>query len=138
MPGTGRRLVDADRLKAVVDELGRAMPNDLLEANEIIRQRDSIFSLANLESQRIKNSADEYAASSRSSAEEESRARVNENEIVRQAQAQAQSIQDEAKHEAQQNLEEVHNPYHCSGSRSAHAKGGIRRSRKLRTDPRLW
>ena len=60
----------------MVDELGKALPNDLLEANEIIRQRDSIFSLANLEAQRIKNSADEYAAASRASAEEESRARV--------------------------------------------------------------
>jgi ElaB/YqjD/DUF883 family membrane-anchored ribosome-binding protein len=92
----------------MVDELGRAMPNDMLEANEIIRQRDSIFSLANLEAQRIKNSADEYAAASSASAEEESRARVNESEIVRQAQAQAQSIQDEAKQESQQTLEEVH------------------------------
>ena len=88
--------------------MGRALPNDLLEANEIIHQRDSIFSLANLEGQRIKHTADEYASASRASAEEESRARVNESEIVRQAQAQAQSIKDEAKQEAQQNLEEVH------------------------------
>ena len=101
VPGFRRKvLVDVDRLKVLAEELRNSVPADLQEAKEILNQKESIFNLAHLEAQRIRNAGEEEASEVRAAALEEHRQRVSESSIVNAAHVSAQEIKDEAEAEA--------------------------------------
>ena len=86
VPGFRRKvLVDIDRLVGLGEELNNAIPADVQEAKEVIKQKESIIKEAGLEAQRIKNSADQVATAVTDAAEEQHQLRVDESEIVRAA-----------------------------------------------------
>jgi vacuolar-type H+-ATPase subunit H len=103
VPGfRGKVMVDMDRLMALGEEFRASVPPSLQEAQEILKQRESIINQAYLEAQRIKTSAEQEAEVLTSSAHQEHMAKVDEAEVVKAAEAKASDFKEEAMLEAQQ------------------------------------
>ncbi len=97
VPGFRKKvLVDIDQLAMLGDELRRAVPADIQEAQEILRQKESIVNQAYLEAQRVRDDAAREVHEIRTVAQEEHHLKVDETEVVRAAEAKAQQIKDEA------------------------------------------
>ncbi len=95
-------MVDVDRLNAVTQELGSSIPADILEAQEILKQKDSILNQTQLEARRIREAVAKESEELKTAAEEEQRSRVDETEIVRSAESKAGDISQDALQDAQQ------------------------------------
>ncbi len=103
VPGFRRKvLVDIDRLVGLGEELNSAIPADVQEAEEVIKQKESIIKEAGLEAQRIKSSAGQVATAVTEAAEQQHQLRVDESEIVRAAETRGEEIKEAATIEAQQ------------------------------------
>ena len=108
VPGFGRKvMVDVDRLAHLAEELDNAIPPSVQEAEEIIKQKDSIVNGASLEAQRIKNTATQAASAITQAAQHEHDSRVGESEIVRAAEIKGQEIKDGSTTEAQQIVQDA-------------------------------
>jgi hypothetical protein len=108
VPGVRKKvLVDIDKLVTLGDELRQAMPANMREADEVIRQKESIINLAMLEAQRIKTDADSQATSVTTAAQQEHQSKVDESEIVKVAESKGQEIKEEAMYEAQQIVQDA-------------------------------
>ena len=54
VPGLGKRVVvDSERLASVVESLQTAIPSDIQEAKEILKQKESLLNQSQLEAKRI-------------------------------------------------------------------------------------
>ncbi|MBI2871708.1 MAG: hypothetical protein HYY00_00775 [Chloroflexi bacterium] len=93
LPGTGRSLIDPDRLLELVDQLRIAVPRDVHEAQEVLQKRENILNQSLLEAKKIKGAA-----------ETERRSRLDEGEVLKEAKARAQEVADEAQRKAQRIL----------------------------------
>ena len=107
MPGMKRVMVDASRLVEVVAELRESMPTQIQEANEIVRQKDSIINQTHLEARRIKETASNESERIKAAAHEEHDSRVGETEIVKAAEAKADEINQQALQDAQQIVQDA-------------------------------
>ena len=97
VPGFRKKvLVDIDRLSGLGGELRVAVPANIQEAQEILKQKESIISQAYLEAQRIRDEAGQEADEVTSVAQQVHHLKVDETEIVKSAEAKAQEIKDEA------------------------------------------
>ena len=96
MPGTGRFLIDRDKLNTVSNQLRESVPVDLKEAQELIQMRDRVINQALTEANRVKSAADEDA-----------KMRVAESELIRDAQNQADTMILEAQSRAERILSEA-------------------------------
>lgn len=96
----GKVMVDSDRLSHIVAELRGSLPDHVLEAGEVIKQKDSIINQAYLESKRLRDSASQESKAITIAARSEHETMVSESEIVRGAEEQAQKIHDEAHRKA--------------------------------------
>ena len=86
VPGTRKVLLDQEKALELVDQMRLGIPKDIQEAEEILARREAIINQSLLDARRIK-----------SSAEDESRTKVNESEIVAEAQKQSDEMLAEAK-----------------------------------------
>lgn len=82
----------------LVDQIRVAIPQDVTEAEEILRKREDLLNQSLGEARRI-----------RASAETEYRSRVDESELVKESEKQAQKIIDDAHEKAQRILEVAEN-----------------------------
>ena len=96
VPGTGRFLVDKEKLTSLVNQIREAVPVDLGEAQELLQMRERVINQALLEASRVKNAADEDA-----------RMRVADSEVTRDAQHQADSVVTDAQGRASKLLAEA-------------------------------
>ena len=96
MPGTGRFLIDRDKLTTVSNQLRESVPVDLREAQELLQMRDRVINQALTEANRVKSAADEDA-----------KMRVAESEVIRDAQNQADTMILEAQSRAERVLSEA-------------------------------
>ncbi|HJO81602.1 MAG: hypothetical protein QGG34_08600 [SAR202 cluster bacterium] len=102
VPGFRKRsMVDGEKLAELVDALKAGLPHEMMEAQEVIRQKDSILNQAYLESQRLKSDAEDDVSAHMQAAQQEHESKVDESEIVRAAEVRAQEIRDAAMVEAQ-------------------------------------
>ena len=102
VPGLRRKvLVDIDRLNALGEDLRTSVPADILEAQEILKQKESIVNQAYLEAQRIRTTAEQEAAAMKDAAHQEHVAKVDQTEIVKAAEEKGEEIKDQAMAEAQ-------------------------------------
>lgn len=104
VPKTGRVLVDLDKLTSVVEQLRVAIPDEIREADEVIKAKDSIINQATMEARRLRSAAESDIKSLVASAEQESRSKVDESQVVKEAQRKAQAIEEEGKRNAQRTL----------------------------------
>lgn len=108
VPGFRRKvMVDIDRIMALSAELRSSVPANIREAEEIIKQKDSILSQATLEAQRVRTSAEQEATSVTSAAIEEHQYKVGDSEIVKAAEEKGKEITDEAVLEGQQIVQDA-------------------------------
>lgn len=92
VPLTGKRMVDVDRMRELIDDMRLNMPAEIRQAKAIVQDRNDIVATARKESDAIIKRAEERA-----------RVMVGETEIVKQSQQKATEILTAA----QQNAKEM-------------------------------
>ena len=108
VPGFRRKvLVDIDRLVALGEEFSTSVPASIHEAQEILKQKQSIINQSYLEAQRIKSAAEQEATALKTTAQQEHESKVEESEIVKSSEAKAQDVRDEAMTEGQQIVQDA-------------------------------
>lgn len=108
MPGfRGKVMVDKDRLTTIASGLREAIPANVREAHEILRQKDSLLNLAAMEAQRIKESAAGEANTVVEAARKEHATKVDQTEIVKAAEAKAREITDHALQQANEIMQDA-------------------------------
>ena len=116
VPGFGGKvMVEVDQLHRLItmaEQAGRAVPANIQESEEILKQKDSIISQAYLEAQRIKGAAEQQATSLTGSAEAEFNSRVNDTEVLRAAEEHAEEMREKARAEANQIIEDAQKRSH--------------------------
>ena len=86
--------VDAEKLLELVDQLRVAVPQDVSEAEEVLRKRKELLNQSIGEARRI-----------RASAEDEFRSRIDDNELIQEAKKQSEKLVEEAQGKAQRILD---------------------------------
>ena len=108
MPGfRGRVLVDIDRLRTLGKGLSSSIPVDIQEANEVLKQKESIVNQAYLEAQRIKESANRDAMALALATQREHEAKVFDTEVLKAAEQRAREVNEEALKEAQRTEQDM-------------------------------
>ncbi len=108
VPGLRKRvMVDVDRLKQVTGDIQNSIPSDILEAKEILKQKDSIINQSQLEARRVKDAAEKESLALTAAAEQEQASRVDETEIVKASEAKAEEVNQNALQEAQQIVQDA-------------------------------
>lgn len=100
-------MIDPERLKHAISNLAANVPADIQEAQEIIRQKDSIVNQAQLESRRIKEKSDQEYQSLIRAAKQEHQERIDETEIVKSAESKSEETHQQALQDAQQIVQEA-------------------------------
>lgn len=85
----GKRMVDVDAARDIIDDIRASMPSEILQAKAIVHDRASIMAKAKKEAEEMVRTAEERA-----------RALLDREEIVKQAQAKAKTIISEANQSA--------------------------------------
>ena len=70
--GTSRTLVNQQKISALINEMKKNLPDEITEAEGVVRQKDAIIKQAEIEARRIRAYADEEATTIRQLAEEQS------------------------------------------------------------------
>ena len=96
VPVTGKVLVDLDKTSEMLRNIISSLPKDVAEAEEILAQRESIINQAYMEAQRIKASADE-----------EAKAKLDENEIIRESRGKAEELLGNSRRECEELVREA-------------------------------
>jgi hypothetical protein len=108
VPGFRRKvMVDIDRLGYVADELRNSVPDNMREADEVLRQKESIINQAYLESQRIRGAAEEEASAKAAATLQEHETRVGDSEVLRAAEQRGRAKEDEAMLKAQEIIQDA-------------------------------
>ena len=102
VPGLRKRMmVDIDRLLTVAEQLRESVPADIQEANEVLKQKDSIVNQAHLEARRTKDTAAQEAEGIVAAAVQEKLAQIDETEIVRASHEKADEIRKRAEQDGE-------------------------------------
>ena len=96
LPLTKRAVVNPQHLQMLVARLRHVLPPEVVQAQEIIRYRDTLIAKAQEEAQRV-----------RASAEQESVQKVSETQLVRDADATATDMRGRAEDEARSMISDV-------------------------------
>jgi len=118
VPGTSRCLVNIDKFMAALEEMRGDLPEEVREAQGVVRQKEGIIKQAELEARRIRAYADDEATTIRQMAEEQStsalesareqaHSMIQETEVVKAAEEQALQIVAQAGEEAAAKIEEA-------------------------------
>ena len=108
VPGLRRKvMVDAGHFTRVINELRTAMPADVQEAQEILRQKDSILNQAYLEAQRVKSHLDEEVSTRQRASQQEHESKVDESAIIKAAENRAEEMREEAQGEAEEMIQDA-------------------------------
>ena len=113
---TSRSLVNTEGFKEALDALRESIPEDIEDAQSIVRQKESVIKQAELEARRIRSYADEEAMMIRQTAEEkataateaaeqQARRMIEATEIHRAAEENAKEIIAAAEAEAESKIE---------------------------------
>ena len=101
--GTARRLVNLDEATQLIEAIRTGLPEEMSDAQSVMRQKESIIKQAELEARRIRAYADEEATTIRETAEEKATAvtsaakqratqMVEETEVFKSAERRAEEI----------------------------------------------
>ena len=108
VPGLRKKvMVDVDRLNSVVEQMSTSIPADILEAKEVLKQKESILNQTQLEANRIKDEAIDQAEAITVAATQEHAEKVDDTEITRGAETKAEEIHQNALQEAQQVMQDA-------------------------------
>jgi len=97
VPGTGKVMVDRQRLFELFDELRAAIPDSLEHAQEVLSQQDRLLEEARLGAQHL-----------REEAETAYRHKLDEHDLVRAAHAEAEKLVEQGRRQAQDQAAQAH------------------------------
>ena len=101
VPGIGHKaMVDIKKLKSIYDALSQSIPEEILEASEVIKQKESIINQAYLEAKRTKEIAQQESASINDKARGEYDQKVSDSEVTRGAELKSEEIISDANEKA--------------------------------------
>ena len=89
--GSGKRVVEVDKIRSLIDEIRRGLPAEVKQATAIVNDRKDIIATANKEAQIIIQRAEERA-----------RAIINESDLVVKSKKVAAEIEANAKKKARE------------------------------------
>jgi vacuolar-type H+-ATPase subunit H len=89
LPTSRNRIVDADKIMELVEQLRLSIPQDIRAAQEVIERKDAILNQAQIDARRT-----------RSEAEDEYRARLDQNELIASARQKSESLLEDAEQRA--------------------------------------
>lgn len=108
VPGLGGKvMLDGDKVSELTGELKSSIPPDIQEAREIIRQKDALINQAQLEAQRIKDSARQQAANVTTAAMEEQATRLDDSIITKEAEKRAEDTNSTAMEKAESIIQDA-------------------------------
>jgi hypothetical protein len=108
VPGLRKRvMIEQERLTKVAEELANSIPAHIQEAREIVKQRESIVSQAQLEARRVREAAEQESAAMTAESHQEHIARVGETEVLKTAELKAEEVNQEALREGQDALQDA-------------------------------
>ena len=96
VPVTNKTLVDTEQILTVIDQLRASIPKDIQEAKEMLEKREQILNQSLAEAKRVK-----------ASAVSESKALLDQNELVKEAQKKAEELLDDSQRRAQRMIEQA-------------------------------
>ena len=96
VPATRNRLVDADKVTELVEQLRLAIPQDVRAAQEMLEKKDNILNQAQIDARRT-----------RSEAEEEFKARLDQNELTVAARRQSEEMVADAERKTNRLIEQA-------------------------------
>ena len=101
VPGIGNKaMVDIKKLKSIYDALSQSIPEEILEASEVNKQKESIINQAYLEAKRTKEIAQQESASINDKARGEYDQKVSDSEVTRGAELKSEEIISDANEKA--------------------------------------
>ena len=93
VPGFRKKvLIDIEKLTMLAEAVQAAVPANIQEADEVLRQKDSIINQAYLEAQRIKTSAEQESRDIIKKSKNEHEERVQETQVLKTAKIEAEQI----------------------------------------------
>ena len=93
VPGFRKKvLIDIEKLTMLAEAVQAAVPANIQEAEEVLRQKDSIINQAYLEAQRIKTSAEQEARDIIKDSKTEHEQRVQETQVLKTAKVESDQI----------------------------------------------
>jgi hypothetical protein len=93
MPITGRAMIDAERLKELIDQMRLTIPLDIQSARDVLDRREQIVSQTMLDARRM-----------RATAEVDARALVEESELMKSAKKRSDEVMSETANKAERLL----------------------------------
>ena len=78
---SNKRTIDTDIILEIIGDLKKAIPDEIMEAEELLKEKDSII-----------EKAQEEAASIIASAEDELQTRISENNVIQEAEIKAKEL----------------------------------------------
>ena len=96
VPATRGRLVDAEKVMELVEQLRLAIPQDIRAAQEVIDRKDTIINRAQIDARHTKEQA-----------EDEYKARLDDNELIVTARHRAEQLTDESESRAARLIQEA-------------------------------
>lgn len=96
IPFTNKRILEEDDVAKLIDELREALPEQLAEANRVLKDRQHIIDEAHQEAQNIIEQAKSYTLKITDESQIAKQAQEQANEILLQAQKRAQALQQDA------------------------------------------
>ena len=94
-------MIDQERIAKVKDGLAASLPSDILEAHEILKQKESIVSQAQLEAKRVKETAEHEARTLVTESQRKHNDLVGATEILKSATVKGEEVNQEAVQESQ-------------------------------------
>ena len=96
VPVANKTLVDTEQVLSMIDQLRAALPKDIQEAKEMLEKREQILNQSLAEAKRVK-----------ATAISESKALLDQNELVKEAQKKAEELLDDSQRRAQRLIEQA-------------------------------
>lgn len=108
VPGFRRKvMVETDKLIELAGLLRGSLPADIQEASELLKQKEGMLTLANMEADRIRKAAQEEASALTSAAREEHETKVDDSEVLKAAENRGVELKEEAVYESQQIVQDA-------------------------------
>jgi len=100
-------VIDQERIAKVKERLTASLPSDILEAQEILKQKESIVSQAQLEAKRVKDAAEHEARVLVTESQRKHNDLVGDTEILKAATVKGEEVNQEAVQESQKIIQDA-------------------------------
>lgn len=131
MPLIGKRMVDAEKLQGIIDDIRLKMPSEIRQARNIVQDRAEIVETARREAEEIIKKAEKRAEAMTSEQEIVKRSQQKAAEILQSAQQHSKEIRQSAKNYCERVLSQTEEQLMKSCSEIKTVRNSIRNRDKM-------